>query len=226
MTKKRKIVIVGTGAGMQRVPFGKEGYEFWGLSGHWDSNKKFDRIYELHSARTLNDMNVIKPKGDWMYNNVTHIHPTLKKAIFKDATVFDFEKYLEKYGRSAFRCSVSWMLAEAIEEKADVIEIYGVTLSGKDEYRAQKPSVAAFVLVARVLGIKVYVDRESELFSTPWIYGYEDKPALVTAVEDKQRKLQRDKFNAESDVLEMRSKFNTLEGFESALEWLKDSYGI
>jgi len=218
----RKIIIIGTGAGSERTPSG----ELWGLSGHWDSGKKFNRIYELHSANALNGMNIIKPKGDWMRENVTHTHHTLKKACFPDAEVFDFDKYLNKYGRSAFRCSVSWMLAEAIEEKPDAIEIYGVTLSGKEEYRAQKPSVAAFVLVARALGIKVYVDREDELFSCPWIYGLEDKPGYITALEDRKKKLQRDKFNAESDVLEMRAKFNTLEGMEAAFEWLTDSYGI
>jgi hypothetical protein len=118
------------------------------------------------------------------------------------------------------------MLAEAIEEEPDSIEIYGVTLSGKDEYRAQKPSMAAFVLVARALGIKVYIDREDELFSCPWIYGLEDKPGFVTALEDKRKKLERDKFNAESDALEMRAKFNTLEGMEVAYDWFRDSYGI
>lgn len=219
----RKIIIAGTGAGFQRVPFDKG--EVWGLSGHWDSGKKFDRIYEVHSAKTLDGLKITMPKGQWMRENVTHIHPTLQKC-FPDGKVIDFEKYLEKYGRAAFRCSVSWMLAEAIEEKPDVIEIYGVTLSGKEEYRAQKPSVAAFILVARILGIKVYTDREDELFNCPWIYGYEDKPGYITALEDRKKKLLRDKFNAEADVLEMRAKFNTLEGMEAAFEWLSDSYGI
>lgn len=221
---KRKIVLLGTGSGVERAPLNKTGYEFWGLSGHWNSGHKFDRIYELHSTRSLNEQNVIKDKGDWMYTNVTNIHPTLTKC-FPNAKVFDFDKYLDKYGKNAFRCSMSWMMAEAIEEKPHAIEVYGITLSGKDEYKAQKPSMAAFILVARVLGIKVYVDRESELFSCPWVYGYEEKPDYLNTLSDKRKKLERDLFNSESDVLEARAKFNKLEGVKEAFEWFGDNYG-
>jgi hypothetical protein len=225
MTKepKKKIVICGTGIGVNRAPFGKEGFEFWGLSGHWESPHKFTRIFELHSAKALTDMNITKPKGDWMWQNVTDIHPKLEKS-FENATVFDFNKYLERYGRSAFRCSISWMLAQAIEEKPDAIEIYGVTLSGKEEYRAQKPSVAAFVLVARALGIKVYIDRESELFSCPWIYGLEDKPDYLNSLIDKKMQVERDLINTEVDVFEIKAKYNKLEGVKEAFEWFEDNY--
>lgn len=221
----RKIIILGTGAGWERAPFGKANCEFWGLQGHFQTGKEFQRVYEFHSAKELDSLGMQKPQGDWMFKNVTHIHPTLAKC-FPEAKIFDFEKYIKKYGRPVFRCSISWMLAEAIEEKPDVIEIYGVTLSGKEEYRGQKPSVAAFVLAARTLGIKVYIDREDELFSCPWVYGYEEVPGFITAIQDKSRKIERDLFNAESEVLEKRALFNRLEGQKDVLEWLKDSYGI
>lgn len=221
----RKIVILGTGAGWERAPFGKPDYEFWGLQGHYQTGKKFNRVYELHSAKALDSMGLQKSQGDWMFANVTHIHPKLEEC-FPNAKVFEFEKYLEKYGRSVFRCSISWILAEAIEEKPDVIEIYGVTLSGKEEYRSQKPSVAAFVLAARALGIRVYVDREDELFSCPWVYGHEEVPGFILSIQDKGRKIERDMFNAESETLEKRAMFNRLEGQNDILEWLKDSYGI
>lgn len=223
--EKRKVVICGTGAGIQRAPFDKTGYEFWGLQGHWSLGKKFNRVYELHTPKALDGMNIEVAAGDWLYKNVSHCHPKATKC-FGNAEIFNFQKYLDKYGKSAFACSISWMLAEAIEEKVDEILIYGVTLSGKEEYKRQKPSVYAFVLVARALGIKVYVDRESELFSNGWVYGLEDVPGFVVALRDKQKKIERDMFNAESDALEKRALFNRLEGQNDMIEWLKDSYGI
>jgi hypothetical protein len=223
--EQRKIVICGTGQGIQRAPFNKGGYEFWGLHGHWNLEQKFDRIYEVHSAKAMNDLNVPQAAADWLWKNITHMNPSLKKC-FENAKEFDFDKYLDKYGKSAFSCSISWMLAEAIEEKPDVIEIYGVTLSGKDEYKRQKPSVYAFVMVARALGIKVVVDRESELFGNGWVYGFEDVPGYVVALRDKQQKIQREMFNAESEALEQRAKFNRLEGQNDMIDWMKDSYGV
>lgn len=222
----KTIVICGTGAGSERIPFGKEGYEFWGLPGHWNSKKKFNRIYEVHSAKHLTQEGATTgAMADFITNNNPHIHPTLK-ASFPSGVVVDFEKHIAKYGRSLFRCTISWMLADAIEEKPDAIEIYGVTLSGKAEYRGQKPSVAAFIAVARALGIKVYVDREDELFSCPWVYGYEEIPGFVNSLMDKGEKIEKLLFNAESQVLEERAKYNRLEGQKDILDWLKDSYGI
>lgn len=223
--EKRKIVICGTGAGFVRAPFGKPSCEFWGLQGHWSSKKEFDRIYELHSAEALNGIGVVQAAGEWLWSNVTHRHATTEKC-FENAELFKFDKYIEKYGEHAFSCSISWMLAEAIEEKPDVIEIYGITLSGKEEYKKQKPSVYAFVLVARALGIKVYVDRESELFANGWIYGLEDVPGYIVALRDKQEKIKRDMFNMESEVLEKRATFNRLEGQNDMIDWMKDSYGV
>ncbi|QDP62949.1 MAG: hypothetical protein Unbinned5081contig1002_54 [Prokaryotic dsDNA virus sp.] len=219
---KRRIVVLGTGPGAERAPIGKDGVELWGLTGHWNSGVKFDRIYELHSAKTLTNLKIQKPKGDWMWKNVTHIHPTLK-ASFPDAKVFDFEKYLEKYGR-VFSCSMAWMLADAIEEKPEVIEIYGVTLSSLGEYKNQKPSFAAFALAARVLGIKVVVDRESELFSVPWLYGYEDEPDYMVSLRDKKKQIRKDMAIAESEVFEVKAKFNKLEGLNEAFEWFENNY--
>lgn len=228
MTKenKRKIVICGTGAGYERAPFDKAGYELWGITGHWSANKKFDRIYEVHSANSLSvEGATTTAMADFLLGNNAHIHPTLQ-ASFPKGKVVDFEKHIKEYGRSLFRCTISWMLAEAIEEKPEAIEIYGVTLSGKEEYRGQKPSVAAFVAVARKLGIKVYVDREDELFSCPWVYGYEDVPGFIQSVQDKGRKIERQLYNTESEVLEKRAEFNRLEGQQDVIDWLKDSYGI
>lgn len=222
MEEKRKILLLGTGAGVSRAPINDISFERWGLSGHWNSGQSFERVYEVHSPEALTKMNIEKPKGDWMFNNITHINPRLNKC-FPEALEIDFEGLIEKYGR-IFNCSFSWMLADAIEEGVDEIHIYGVTLNSKEEYAHQKPSVARLVGRAEQAGIKVVIDKECELMSSPFMYGYEEAPEFITALADKKKRVLNELERAEAAVFDAKARFHHLEGVKDEIEWFENNY--
>ncbi len=218
----KKIVIVGTGLGASRAPLNDANSEIWGLTGLWNIKGNYKRIYEIHSAKSLTDEKIAADKGEWMKNHITHIHPTLK-ASFPDAVVVDFEKYIKKHG-TYFTSSFGWMLAEAIEEKPDCIDIYGITLSGDGEYIHQKPGASYLIGWARALGIKVNIDRESELMSAPYIYGYEDIPEYLVTLADQKRKALDELERAKEAESFEKGKKHYFEGVRDNIKWFENNF--
>ena len=74
--------------------------------------------------------------------------------------------------RSFFSTTVSYMLATAIDENFESVELIGIDLSLTEEYRNQRPSVTYFVGLAEGRGIKVSISKGSPLLSSPF-YGIE-----------------------------------------------------
>lgn len=219
---KRNIVIVGTGLGVRRAPLKDTSKEIWGITGLWNIEGNYSRIYEVHSAKCLTEEKIPADKGEWMANHVTHIHPTLK-ASFPNAKVIDFEKHMEKHGRY-FTSSFSWMLAEAIEEKVDSIDIFGITLSGNGEYSHQKPAASYLIGWARALGIKITIDRESELMSAPYIYGYEDAPEYIKTLSDQKKRVMDELKKADHAELVERGRKHYYEGVRDNIEWFENNF--
>ncbi len=218
----RKIVIIGTGLGTSRAPLNDPNSENWGLTGLWNVKGNYKRIYEIHSAKALTDEKIAADKGEWMKEHITHIHPTLK-ASFPSAEVVDFEGHIKKYGKY-FTSSFAWMLADAIEEKPDCIEIYGITLSSDGEYAHQKPGASYLIGWARAVGIKVRIDRESELMSAPYIYGYEDIPEYLVTLKDQKRKILDELTKAQDAESFEKGKKHYFEGVRDNIKWFENNY--
>lgn len=216
-----KVAICGTGAGYENAPYGQEGWEVWGLSGHWNTGKKFDRIYEIHHGKALEGLRFEQAKIQWMMENVTVCHPTTEKG-FPNAKPIDFDKYMDKYGRY-FMSTLSWMMAEAMEV-ADEISICGATLSAQDEYAHQKPSLTYLIGWARASGIKVNTRKDSELFSAPFIYGLEKTPDFLDSIKDKRRIARDIRDRAENDVMEALERKNKAEGYEECLDQFENNF--
>lgn len=218
----RKIVLIGTGVGASRAPLSDPNSENWGLSGLWNVPGIYKRIYEIHSATHLTAAKIAAEKGKWMQEHITHIHPTLK-ASFPNAEVVEFERHIKKYDKY-FTSSFSWMLAEAIEEKPDCIEIFGITLSGDGEYSHQKPGASYLIGWARALGIKVVIDRESELMSAPYIYGYEDAPEYLRTLSDQKRKILEELRKADNAEITERGRKHYYEGVRDNIKWFENNF--
>ncbi len=218
----RKITLIGTGIGGSRAPLNDADSENWGISGLWNVGVNYKRVYEIHSAKYLTELQIPADKGEWMKKNVTHIHPTLK-ASFPEAQIVDFEKHLKKYGQY-FTSSFSWMLAEAIEEKPDSIDIFGVTLAADGEYSHQKPGASYLIGWARAVGIEVNIDRESELMSAPYIYGYEEVPEYIRTLKDKKKTALEELRKAEAAEIYEKGRKHYLEGIRDNIGWFENNF--
>lgn len=221
-----KVCLLGTGIGAARAPFHDESFEFWSVPGIWniqqETGRKFERIYEVHSAKTLTGLKIPAEKGGWMLENITHIHPSLK-ASFPDAEVMDMDGLIEKYG-PYFTSSLAWMLAEAIEAGAKRIDIYGVTMSAYEEYGHQKPGCSHKIGWAEALGIKVNIDKGAELMSAPFIYGYEERPEILQSLEDEKRKVAQRANGIEDQINDLKATYHHMQGQREQIEWFENNF--
>lgn len=216
-----KIAICGTGSGVTRAPFNTD-WEMWGMKGHWNTGKKFSRVYEIHTPKDLSEAGIGAEQAKWMVENITHIHPRLK-ASFPNAEHVDFEKHIATHGKY-FTSSVSWMLAEAIALSPKEIGIWGITMSHDAEYASQKPAVTYLIGWAKALGIKVTIDKDAELLSAPFLYGYEDIPTFVLSMEDRKSKVSNMLNQAEDEMTQASARFHHAQGVLSALNDFENNF--
>lgn len=82
------------------------------------------------------------------------------------------------FRRGYFTNSFSYMLAMAIMEKFDEIEIYGLCTKMETfrEYYVHRISTEYLLGYAECKGIKVTVGHRSDLLKTTYLYGYQEEP--------------------------------------------------
>lgn len=191
--KSRKIAIIGTAPQWQLAPFDDESWEIWGIFGVACAGRRLTRLYEVHSPELILPM-VEKMYPQGQYWNVArglgkNYHTKHVYEQTPEATKYDFHKKLEKYGPH-FGCSVSWLIADAIDEGADQIGIWGVNMAAETEYANQKPSASFMLGWARAQGIQVTIPSSSELLSFAYQYGFEDEPRFLQNMAQRRAEIQ------------------------------------
>lgn len=224
--KKRKIAIIGTAPQWQLAPFDDPEWEIWGIFGVVGCNKRMTRVYELHDKSIILPMaenhhskkywEIVNAMGD---NYITKDHydqaPNAKR--------FDFNSKLEKYG-PYFASSAAWLIAEAIDEGADVIGIWGVNMASDTEYAYQKPSCTYVIGYAKAKGIEVIIPASSELLSIPYQYGIQQPPRTLEALAQKEAEIVQ---NMNAHRQNLQTSQLGVYGCEQALEtvkWMKQNW--
>ena len=128
---------------------------------------------------------------------------------------------LGKYG-DYFNNTVSWVLAFAMSEGFKEIHIYGVDMATHSEYGHQRPSCEYFIGLARGMGIKVVLPKESGLLRTKYLYGLETERENVEKKDLLQRRMnvEGQMKEAERVVGEAQAKVHACQGAIIALDEL------
>lgn len=219
----RKIALIGTGPGWEKAPFNSD-WETWTIAGLHDRCEP-DRVYEIHSGKQIAKGWVdcpIPQKMAWLKRQKLYIHPTLK-TTFPDGIVFDYQRHLDKFG-NYFTSSISWMLADAIEEKPDEIGIFGVSMSSTGEYGHQKPGCTYLIGWARASGIKVTIQEGSELLAAPYIYGLEEPPLLLESLANKKEEILKKKNVYEERFNGAMCDHARAEGYLECIEFIENNF--
>lgn len=170
--KERKIALLGSAvSSVALAPFADYSWEIWACS---PSNKTAPRVdvwFELHNVE------VKKREGltEWMAWLATQPIVFMQAGPSQEfplAREYPLEAMLKKYGPYWWTSQVAFMLAAAIEQKPDVIAIYGVDMAANSEYNQQRLACQFFIMVAKQQGIKVVVPPESDLLEPAPVYGY------------------------------------------------------
>lgn len=91
-----------------------------------------------------------------------------------NARRFPLEEFAEYGGYWA--SGPSYMVAWAIAQGAEEIQVWGIHLSTDQEYREQRANFEWWLGIARGKGIKVVMAPESPVLTHGWNYGYQPRP--------------------------------------------------
>lgn len=191
IAKKKKIAIVGTAPQWQLAPFDDQDWEIWGIFGVAGANRRMTRLYELHDKSIIIPMAKTHHSGCYWDIAKNMGKNYITKDYYDeapDATRFDFNSKLEKYG-PYFASSAAWMIADAIDQEPEEIGIWGVNMAHTTEYAYQKPSCTYMLGFAKAKGIKITIPASSELLSIPFQYGIQERPRALEALDMKKNEI-------------------------------------
>lgn len=170
---KKLAIVCGSPTSEMLAPFDDEEYEIWVLGTHVEKYKRFTRIFEIHENLTFNESVEAYINKLNSYNVPIVVNKNYDPR-FNNTIKFPLNFAEVAFGSPYLTSSCAYMVALAIKEDYNYIEIYGVDLDVDDnEYFYQKPCVEAWIGFARGRGIKVVLPPQSSCLKSSMLYGNE-----------------------------------------------------
>lgn len=171
--KRKKVAIIGCGAGRDNAPYDDKEWECWGLNEV--DQKRADRWFEMHEiyASTEKEVEWLKKCKEPIYTieNLIEIHPGIPMSV-----KYPLTKIIEALNCPMyFTCTFAYQIALAIYEKFEVIGLWGVNLPyGSPRERLVETACTEFWLgVASGMGIEVQIPSNEYLLHHQYLYGYD-----------------------------------------------------
>ena len=175
---KKKWILVGTGSGWELCP--KESTSTIICLNDLLYQEKYGIKYDyLCIMDVLDEKPQVLAGSQNLAEAIERINASGKPFIapFKYAEIpnsvpFPLERYYEKFGAPYFLNTIAYMVAFALLEGAEEIEIFGVNQASSSEFFFEKASVEYMLGIAVGMGVKVSINGErSELLTTKTRFG-------------------------------------------------------
>jgi len=156
----KSLSIVGKSPGFEKY-LEKEGAHVWCVSSVFK---------QMEQGRVTCIFNLHKPEAfeNWMpeeAGRVVTAHPG--KVV--NYRYFPANDLLNKYGQ-VFGSSISWMIAAAIEQGYEEINIFGCDMATQTEYMEQRDTFFYWIGRAEAVGVKVNIPETSRAFFKDRVY--------------------------------------------------------
>ena len=217
VTKRKKVAIVGFAASScLDAPFNDPTYSIWGMNQLYRHIPRADRMFEIHE----NYYEYVVEGTDhcgWLRTAQIPVYMTRHWPEFPSSVRFPLEKMVKKFGKY-FTSSIAYMLALAIVEGFEQIDLYGVDLSVGTEYFHQRPCVEMLIGYANASGIMVGIPTASALLKSTHLYGYDKESTALGLVREEDYQIRRAK------LLKLRDKaiteLNQLDGALAEIDYM------
>jgi hypothetical protein len=229
----KKVALIGYAE--SRKEFNPEKYdgEIWIMNDMADIYDKFDRIFDIHD-----DENIINRVTRREGLNLVEMFEGLEKPIYMqhkwdnipysvEYPIAEIEKEFYKcnaMGNHLFlTCSPAYMLALAIYEKFEQIELYGIDLAVDGEFKDELPGVLFWLGQAAGRGINIIIAKSSPLLKAFYRYGYDEpeKKQVNKYINFELQRISQIKETAIDIQQKYRDEMNKCIGAETILEHLK-----
>jgi hypothetical protein len=182
--------------------------EVWTVNRGWHYNIRVDRLFEMHSFQYISDPHnndtreaikrreelddpTIKSHWDWL-SKEEHIIPVYMQEAYPEihnSVRYPIEGVMEdvfsriKIGKKRVAnlgSTIDMMLALAIFEGVERIELYGIEMLSGTEYNYQRTSAYGLMNFAAGRGIDVVLPAESNLITKLKLYGYDAEVQMIS----------------------------------------------
>lgn len=169
--KKRKIAVLGSAvSSVQFAPFDHNDWEIWACSPANRQLRRVDFWFELHNPH-LKEREGLK---EWLefLKKQPQVFMQEKFPDYPGSIMYPLKHMVDKYGPFWWTSQIAYMLALAIEQKPEIIGVYGVDMAANTEYNQQRLACQFFLQIINKAGIQLVVPPESDLLEPAPMYGY------------------------------------------------------
>ncbi len=168
-----KIALLGTAkTSVMDAPFKDDSWQIWSLGGNGKDIPRGDKWFELHDEEVLKQVGIAPEAVEFLRSKGADAIVQKQCAMFPTATPYPLEEITTAFPRGYFTSSIAWMLAYAIYQKPEEIGLWGIDMTGADEYEYQKACCEYFIGIAEGRGIKVYIAKDSPLCRSERLYAF------------------------------------------------------
>ena len=234
--KKKKVAIVGFAGTRDQAPFTDPEYEIWTVNNLYQFVPRQDRIFEIHQrwrwAGEVHGMagaeylGYLQTCGIPVYNNEKYddIPTSIRYPLETMVKEFGVQRtgLVNPDTRDGyFTNSISYMIALAIYEKFETIEVYGVDMAVGSEYNDQRPSCEYYLGICKGRGIDMRLPAESDLLKTRFHYGFEDDKISAWKLKVKKTLGEMNNRKQQSDMA-IRNQQSISDKYEGAITGLQE----
>lgn len=178
MRDSKHIVLLGKGKGFEKVPTNTE-QEIWGLNGLlFDKgiNTRLDKIFMMDVINEMpsvvaglwNERKIIDKINEL---NIPFVAPYKYDEIPK-SEAFPIEEIIKQYGSPYFNNTIAYMIAYALVQGVQSIDLWGINQASGSEYFYEKGCVEFWLGVAIGKGVTIKIGGQwSELLTNKARYG-------------------------------------------------------
>ena len=175
MGSKKRVAILGKSQTWCDAP---KNIEWWCLNDTAYMSAK--RRFEMHSEERIN---YLPNYREWLRSLTVPIYMQKRHDDIPMSIKYPLKEIINRFGDHLFTNTICYMVALAIVEEYDELNIFGVDCHHTEDYRNQRPAIVGLLEHAKGLGIKVIVPEVSSLFKKQFLYGYERDPEECALLE-------------------------------------------
>jgi hypothetical protein len=217
--KRTKVAIVGfASSSTMDAPFHDPEYEIWIMNQLYRFVPRADRQFEMHERYWEYVVEGTDYIG-YLKECPIPIYMTQNYPEYPNSVKFPLDRLSERFGRY-WTSTIAFMLALAIDEGFERIDLFGIDLSVGTEYTEQRPCAERLIGYADALGITVGIPVASSLCKGSHIYGYEKDPINNGLFTEEDLHIRRSKLTAIRD--EKITQLNQVDGALAEVGYLID----
>ncbi len=190
----KEVHIIAKGVGWDAAP--EEG-ETWGVNDIILRRDTLRMAFHLHNLPWIEETNwrneatSIKHISDKCVRNSVPLMTLEKWEQYPTSVKYPLDEIIEKFGSTYFGSSIDLMVAYALYENFDIINLYGVNMVIVKEFAEQKPSMEYWIGKAEGMGkeVNVYAGGHSNVMKTfnGQIYGYNLEQFKVHQIKERKK---------------------------------------